>query len=664
MKPATAAGTSYKVLFAVRNFWYLKYYDSVIRLLAERGHRVHVVADSGDSELYADWSNAMRRLAAEQPGITFAFAPGRRDSWWADLGYWIHRAHDHVRFFDAAFDRAPILRRRAERRGWGIFSWMMERLGVLRPRVGRVIEWTLATVERATVRVEHLEDLFRAEAPDVVVVTPLVSLGAAQSDVVVASQRLGIPTAVAVGSWDHLSSKARIRTRPDRLFVWNDTQRTEAVRYHRLPRERVVITGAQCFDQWFGRTPSRSRAEFCSALGLPPDRPLLFYVGSSLFWDSPNEAAFIVRWARALRASRHEVLREASILVRPHPKRGYEWDEVDSSEVERMVVWPPRGQPPLDAESKAGYFDSLYHSAAVIGLNTSAQIEAGLIGRPVFTVLLPEFWDNQEGTLHFNYLLNLDGGLLHASRSLDEHFDQLAAGLAEPERAAEKNRAFVKAFVRPHGFDVPATGVFVDALLDLAAGGRLPAARPPRWGVLMRILLFPVAVLTRGTAPQKWVPGREMEVPAWAWRMRAVTRHLAPYLPVLGSARSWREAEYRRKGELRSKERMARERADAEQRRQKHEQRARKAAEQRQRREQIVADRERRRREALERRAQVLAEREQAKREKALRRQREDVRKSAARSWRRGVGALRGRAAGVYRRLSGAPLPQAPEEKG
>jgi hypothetical protein len=39
-----------------------------------------------------------------------------------------------------------------------------------------------------------------------------------------------------------------------------------------------------------------------------------------------------------------------------------------------------------------------------MGINTSAQIEAGLIGRPVYTVLLPEFWDNQEGTLHFAYL--------------------------------------------------------------------------------------------------------------------------------------------------------------------------------------------------------------------------------------------------------------------
>ena len=42
-----------------------------------------------------------------------------------------------------------------------------------------------------------------------------------------------------------------------------------------------------------------------------------------------------------------------------------------------MALWPQRGTAPMDAPSKSDYFDSLFHSAAVFGLNTSALIEGG-----------------------------------------------------------------------------------------------------------------------------------------------------------------------------------------------------------------------------------------------------------------------------------------------
>ena len=64
--------------------------------------------------------------------------------------------------------------------------------------------------------------------------------------------------------------------------------------------------------------------------------------------------------------------------------------------------WPrpvPRvwGSNPIDAESRADYFDSMYHAAAVVGLNTSALVEAAIVDRPVFTMLLPEFRETRKG---------------------------------------------------------------------------------------------------------------------------------------------------------------------------------------------------------------------------------------------------------------------------
>ena len=44
------------------------------------------------------------------------------------------------------------------------------------------------------------------------------------------------------------------------------------------------------------------------------------------------------------------------------------------------------------------------------------MIESAILGKGVFTLLDPEFAGTQEGTLHFHYLLEENGGFLHVAR--------------------------------------------------------------------------------------------------------------------------------------------------------------------------------------------------------------------------------------------------------
>ena len=55
-------------------------------------------------------------------------------------------------------------------------------------------------------------------------------------------------------SWDHLSSKALLHIPPDRTIVWNDVQKREAMEMHGIAADSIVVTGAQCYDQWFDKT--------------------------------------------------------------------------------------------------------------------------------------------------------------------------------------------------------------------------------------------------------------------------------------------------------------------------------------------------------------------------------------------------------------------------
>jgi hypothetical protein len=198
-------------------------------------------------------------------------------------------------------------------------------------------------------------------------------------------------------------------------------------------------------------------------------------------------------WVRHLRQSNHAALRECGILIRPHPHRTREWRGVDLSPFANVVCWPPLGEVPADAASKNDYFDSLFHSSATVGLNTSAMIEAAILGRPVHTILVPEYQHSQEGTIHFRYLLDGPNSPLRISRSLDEHAAGLARVLDGDERDPQMRARFVEHFVRPGGLEVRATDRFVDALERVAAQ---PAPQPlavPAWAPAIRPLLSPFA---------------------------------------------------------------------------------------------------------------------------------------------------------------------------
>ena len=460
-----------RILFAALHYGYFRNLESVVDELARRGHDVHLTAERRDSALGG--RDIVERLAARHATVTFGMMP-RRERAYFFLASKIRLSLDYLRYLRSEYADTPALRRRARLRTPRGLLKVLRMPGARASAGRRTIARLLDSIDHALPPSPAIERFVDEQRPDLVIITPLVGVVASsQLDLLRAVRARRLPAAVCVWSWDHLSSKAIIRDVPDRLFVWNDVQKREALQMHGVPSGRVVVTGAQCFDRWFDRQPSRTRAEFARRVGLRDDRPFVLWVCSALFPGSPSEAAFVMRWAAHLRAAANPRLRDVGILIRPHPSRASEWDDVDWRTVPGVAFW---GGNPVDDQSRADYFDSLHHSAAVVGLNTSAFIEAGIAQRPVLAILPREFSASQEGTLHFRYLI--EGGLLTTSRSLHEHEAQLAAMLeGPPPEVMARQQAFVRSFVRPCGLDVAATTVMADALESLAAAGPAEAPR-------------------------------------------------------------------------------------------------------------------------------------------------------------------------------------------
>jgi hypothetical protein len=494
-----------RVLFSLLHPGYLRHYGRPIRILAERGHEVHVALgrlekDPGDFRLIAD-------LAAEYPTVTYSLAPRRsRQDGWRRLAWLVRALTDLARYGEPRYGNAPALRARmAEKLHWRIDVSRVP--GRLKPPLHRAVD-RLATgadaslAERTLARLRRLEDALptsrqvtrfvAAQRPDVVLASPVIEFASSQVEFLKSARRLGIRTGICVASWDNLTGKGLLRFLPDRVLVWNEIQRGELEEMHGVPADRVVLTGAQRFDDWFERAPTASADEFARRVGLDPQAPFVLYLCSSPF-IAPDEVSFVRRWAAAIRQSGSPELERLGLLVRPHPQNGRQWRGVDLSELGNVAIWPQEGAQPDAGEARADYFHSLAHSACIVGVNTSGLLEAGIVGKSVLTVLDEDFAGTQEGTLHFHYLRWENGGLLRVARTLDEHVAQLAEALSPAPEELEQVQEFVRRFLRPFGVDQPAAPLVASGIEELAALGPAPRVRPGARTLALRAALYPIA---------------------------------------------------------------------------------------------------------------------------------------------------------------------------
>lgn len=470
-----------RILFFIHNISKTRHFDSVLAALAERGHTVILAVEhrSRDKPLPLPKSaiRLNQRLAAAgtRGRIEIVACPVQRADEWAHLAPTLRRARDYVRFLGPQYQRAEKLRRRAAAyapEGWPRFVDERPWLRKHPQRLGRA----LAVAEALIPSSRLFERVIASEKPDVVLVTPLIHYVTYQTDYVKSAHRLGLPVGFLPFSWDNLTNGPLIRVQPDRTLVWNDTQQREAIELHHAPADSVIVTGAPRFDAFFAMRPSTSREEFCRLVGLDPAVPLLVYVCSSAF-VAPREVDFIRKWICALRGAADPVVRGVGVLVRPHPAHLKQWASIDFSEFSNVARWSARQT--MNADQ--GLYDSLFHARAVIGLNTSAMIEAGIVGKPVHSIVTDEFAGGQEQTIHFGYLRAANGGLLHEARTLDEHVGQLGHAVATSESGHEQERRFVERFVRPHGLDVPVTPIMVEEIERIGQIAKRPQSRTPFW---------------------------------------------------------------------------------------------------------------------------------------------------------------------------------------
>ena len=250
---------------------------------------------------------------------------------------------------------------------------------------GRLLRW----LDRRLGPEEHFRDAFLRFRPDAVLATDV--LNELDVECVRSASRRGVRVVGMVRSWDNLTAKGFLRAVPDILAVHTALIRDEAVGLHRVPAERIRVTGIPHYDAYLGYRPSR-REEFLRSLGLDPKGRLALVapIGDRYIRRNKTDRALLEALAHG-RAS-GALPPDLQVLVRLPPMDSVALDGFHPPEwmkVERPgVAFRPGAvkEAELSAEDDRRLADSLAACDVLVTGPSTMAVDAARADKPIILV--------------------------------------------------------------------------------------------------------------------------------------------------------------------------------------------------------------------------------------------------------------------------------------
>jgi hypothetical protein len=279
--------------------------------------------------------------------------------------------------------------RMAEARANGIIRWVG-----LKGWLGRVIgapfgggsAYALSDRLVSHPEVERLFDQYRP----VLLVCANPGLVFAEVPVMRTARRRKVTSLVIDASWDNFTNKLLPVRQADRLVVWNDIMKTQAVTLHGYEPEAVRVTGAPQFDPHFRGASRSTRDEFFKRIGADPARKLIVLTTTPRSLYSHHDHV-----VRALSgAIERGELGASQVLVRLHPR-----DEIEAyrecAGAPHVIIEKPFRDSVTVADGLAidvmpehqrHLSDTLCHADVVVNVASTITIEACIFDTPVVNI--------------------------------------------------------------------------------------------------------------------------------------------------------------------------------------------------------------------------------------------------------------------------------------
>ncbi len=447
-----------KVVFVFPHVGIFHHADSVARQLCQQGHTVRLLFGSLGNPRPSITDRGVQAFLNDYPNCSSGSLAARQ-GFWKKVSYYIRQLLNYRVYLNPQHPN-PNIRTRWK----GHFNRF--EYGLISSRVGERLlasQSALACLQRVEKKIPVdgmiALELLNEQADVVVDLTNLV-FNNTDIEYQKAACALKIPLVIAVASWDNLTTKGTFHFIPDLVFVWNEGLAAEAADLHQIPPDRIVLTGAPTFDYLFAARPEVDRQEFCKQVGINPQLDYVLYLCSS-FQVAGDETGFVRDFAENLK---HDPATcDTIIMVRPYPMNASIWQNFKADNV---VVWPPEGESPDILPAMQNYYHSMFYSRAVVGVNTTAMIEAAVVDKPCVTIMTERYQATQTGRGHFHHLLKAD--FLEIAHGFSESAGIIQRILSGEDVKAANRRRFVSEFVRPWGLDKPAGSLFARAVEQAA----------------------------------------------------------------------------------------------------------------------------------------------------------------------------------------------------
>jgi hypothetical protein len=367
------------IFFSIRNGFAARMLlrSDVLNLLKDEGYRVVILLPQIDETIRHEFEDKTVKVEKIKTGYDWL-------EWrWKKFGYYL---------FGTIHQTETNVIRKATLRQTNIFQYFL--VNTLGKSKSLYKLWLSS--HRFLFKDRYNAQLFRIYDPALVVTT---TFGRDYGDLLLltAAKKRGIHTLCIVESWDNLSSKCHLFVRPDRLIVWNQINKKEAIQLFDYTEEQVDVVGVPHFDT-YARMRFISREEWAVRLGVDPKRKTILLAGSSGAVVNEEFDEIVAILAKAIESNYFPF--PTQLLIRPHPHvySGYQKGKGTFSDFQRYRTWSrhiyydipslTEGsiKTNLATDSIEQLGNTLYHCDVVLNFFSTIALESCIVGTPAIGI--------------------------------------------------------------------------------------------------------------------------------------------------------------------------------------------------------------------------------------------------------------------------------------
>ena len=278
--------------------------------------------------------------------------------------------------------------------------------------------------------------LFDKYNPDVVFLTNICTWPL-DLEFLVEAKLKSVRTVGMVANWDHLS-KYYVPFRPDKLLVWSNPIKDEALKYQGYKKENIKIVGAPHTDFFLDKNNVVSRSEFLTKVNFPQDSKLITFCSQGPYsLDGPDLVQMILNWIKA-----GDLPKNLRLIIRPHPH--------GLNEVKKYLPFKESSFVYIDTLEKLSsmpyalnFVNVLYHADIVLTTYSTIAADATIFDRPTVIASFDGYKNRpifqsvrrHRNFTHFQHILKF--GAISVAESPKQLLESLKIYLASPEKDRE-----------------------------------------------------------------------------------------------------------------------------------------------------------------------------------------------------------------------------------